>query len=254
MSRQSLALISLGTILAGLVACGGGGGGGGSALPTITVTDNVSSLTATIFQGQGQFSPYVDPTLFVSGSINPMPSGITYAVFVFSGVGFNLADTTFTPMGGNSFQAGFEPDNTLAPSTYTGTITLHLYADSAYTQAYPVVNGSLPFTITVTPQLSVTILDDTASTTLISNLTTQVYEQACTINSRDVVEIDSNLPMTWTGNSTPSLSFAQTSDSTPTAWKATFTLGAIPEASISLNGTSTDGSNQALLVGFNVNP
>jgi hypothetical protein len=127
-----------------LTACGGGGGG--TSDPGTTVSFNPNPLSAACIQNQAGLDYSVTVVATFGGTL---PTGIVYVVIAFDNPGF----TTFMNIlpSGNIYTAQLSPDSALAPGTYTGNVTVHLYKDSSFTSEYPLSGGTLPYTVTVTP-------------------------------------------------------------------------------------------------------
>jgi hypothetical protein len=197
-------------LLAGL-ACGGGGGGGG--VPTITIAFD-HPLTARYFHNQhaGLNAPNnVALTVSATGTVDPVPSGVIYVVLEVDQAVFTGAPGVDT-RGTNGFILYLTPDVALAPGTYTGQIRVRIYQDAAATQPYQVVGGTLPYTLTVDPELTVTARVDgvpvgqvfsssSTAVTMIWGQTIYWYPltpaAAMTLHPGQLLELEASLPVTW---------------------------------------------------------
>jgi len=199
--------------------CGGGGGGGGSAQPqpTTTVTYGPTTLSATYFQHQsGLNSSAGAPSVSVDATFGgSLPTGTVYPVIVLDKPYFSTS-VEIVQSGSQSYGATLHPDVNLNPGTYTGTIRLHLFKDASYTSEYALSGGDLPYTLTVTPELAITVkIDGVVSTTIkptSSNTAVMsingntIYwnpgsapASVATLQAGQVLELESSIPVNWTG-------------------------------------------------------
>lgn len=239
--------------LALTLACGGGGGGSSAGAPSITITPNQTSISATLYQGQGSYHGSTLSQVMVSGAYSPVPASEAYPEILSSGVGFVLADTRLFLENGY-FTAYFTPDATLAPGTYEGTWSFKLYQDSAMTQAYTVHGGSIPFTVTVTPFLSVNL---NAGGTAISGITPANNNQALTVPEGTVIEFDStaSIPISVSYSSGPNMvQVVNPLGNGTDTWTATLSLPAPSINTIGLIVEAQDGSGQNVTVNITVEP
>jgi hypothetical protein len=143
-----------------------------------------------------------------------LPKGAIYPVIVLDKPIFTIHN--IIQSGSATFTTSLTPDVTLAPGTYTGTITLHLYKDSGYSSQYPLTGGDLPYTLTVTPELQITVkIDGVVSTTIkptssntgvMSIFSNTIYwtnsitpASVVTLKAGQVLELESNIPVDWSG-------------------------------------------------------
>lgn len=205
---RALALLSL---LLGLPACGGGGSEPGP--PPIRLVFTPDRLTARFFQHQQHLvNTYVSTvTAEVTATVEPMPSETTYVVVIFDQPVFT-GEPWVTYQGGNAFSLGFMPDTGLAPGTYSGNVTIQLFHDAALTNPYEVIGGTVPYTVTVDPELTVTATVDgvavgeiasssSTAVTLINGNTIYWYPDqpaaALTLQPGQVLELEASVPVTW---------------------------------------------------------
>jgi hypothetical protein len=202
-----LALLPL---LLGLAACGGGGSG---SSPGFTLRFTPGQLAARYFHNQHHLQNTSEPPVVasVTGTIDPLPSGIVYVVVVEDLPVFQ-GTPSVTLLGGNAFSLSWEPDPGLAPGTYTGNLAIHLFQDAALTQPYSVTGGTLPYALTVDPELTVTATIDgvpagavfSSSSTAVTdiNLNTIYWNPsqpgaAFTLAPGQVIELQASIPVTW---------------------------------------------------------
>jgi hypothetical protein len=203
-------LLPLLPVLLGL-ACGGGGGSGSA--PSFTLHFTPDRLTAQYFHNQHYLvNTYAAPaTASVSGTIDPLPSGTLYVVLAFDAAVF-VGNPSLNLLGGNAFSLSLTPDATLAPGAYTGNITIQLFQDAALTKPYSVTGGTLPYTLTVDPELTVTAtIDGVVAGVVFSSSSTAVTDingstiywnpsqpaAAFTLTPGQVLELQASVPVTW---------------------------------------------------------
>jgi len=199
-------------------ACGGGGGGGASAPAAVpvTVTFGATEISSTFYQhpSTALFGSYVPPAS-VKATFGALPPGEIYPVVVVDKAVF--ASVGVVQNEGNAYTASFTPEVTLAPGTYTGVVSLQLFKDSAHTMPYLLTGGTLPYKLVVTPRLSITVRIDgipkpeawhesSGSQVMMLNGSTIYWGYgaipACTLTLKagQRIEVESNIPVTWTGS------------------------------------------------------
>jgi hypothetical protein len=198
-------------LLLGLLACGGGGGSGSG--PSFTLHFTPGRLTAQYFHNQHQLLNTSAPpvTAGVSGTIDPLPSGTLYVVLVLDAAVF-VGEPSVSLLGGNAFTLSLTPDTNLAPGTYTGNISIQMFQDAARAKPYSVIGGTLPYTLTVAPELTVTAaIDGVAAGVVFSSSHTAVTDingstiywnplqpaAAFNLTTGQVLELRSSVPVTW---------------------------------------------------------
>jgi len=205
---RPLALLPL---LLGLFACGGGGGS--SAAPAFTLHFTPGQLTAQFFHNQTYLqNTYANPvTAGVTGTIDPLPSGTLYVLIVVDAPVF-VGDPAVSVLGGNAFSLSLTPDTNLAAGTYTGNLTIQLFQDATATNPYSVTGGTLPYTLTVDPELTVTATIDgvpagvvfSSSNTAVTSINgSTIYwnpaqpAAAVDLTPGQVLELQASVPVTW---------------------------------------------------------
>jgi hypothetical protein len=188
-------------------------------VPPLNIQVTSGQLTAEFFSGQQYLTNTTDlpPSITVSGKVDPVPQGQIYVRVVLdapvfdSNVGLNVAPP-------NLFTLTFDPVTTLTVGTYTGNVTVQVFQDAAMTRPYAVTGGTLPYTLTVDPQLTVTVKIDgvlqsetfTSSHNAVTDFNPLGYgtiywagatepPASWTLQPGQVLELESNLPVTWRG-------------------------------------------------------
>jgi len=221
--------LSLPFLLAATLTACGGGGGDGSSTPaasnaSIAVTYSTSKAAVSFFQNQKQYSTTQapDPTVSVMATLSSLPSGAVYPVIGEDKAIFVTGSTVIARNSSTSFTATLVPDVTLAPGVYTGTLTLLLCKDQACATQYPITGASLPYEVTVTPQLSTTVkINGVVQPQVLVSTTRASY----TIRSGQTIEMDSNIPITWNYTSGPGSVVVTPISTTPTVFQASVTMG-----------------------------
>lgn len=239
--------------LLGLLACGGGGGGSGGA-PTFTLRFDPGGLAARYFHNQQNgVNTYAAPvTASVGGTIDPLPSGTLYVVIVADAPVF-LAGASVTFLGGNAFSVSLTPDVALAPGTHAGNLTVHMFQDAALTKPYNVIGGTVPYTLTVDPELTVAVaIDGVPSGTVFSSSSTAVTAlnvptiywypsqpaAAFTLAPGQVISLEASVPVTWySPDQFYPYSYLWTAPTT-TATTLTQTIASPPSGSTGLTGNA----------------
>jgi hypothetical protein len=242
-SRAILAALAL----TALASCGGGGGGDGSsdaAGDSVTVSFGVASLQATAFQNQ-QANTNASQDASVTVEVTEVastgtPPAVAYAVVqdtggAFTGAGLQVMRTA------DGFRATFAPNVTLAPGTYSGNLVLHVCKDQACAQEVAVHGGTLPYTVTILPQLQVTVfVNGTAAGTVRSGRVALPLSMA----DGTTVEIRSSVVMQVNYSSGPGfVTVTVDPASTSTDWKAVLARPAFPTTNqIELDVTPKDAT------------
>lgn len=194
-----------------LIACGGGGAD--SPPPSILTVFSPPAIEASYFQNQdsGVNTNAQQPFLHVGVTLSPRPKGVIYATLtsdkpVFSKIEVDKYDFNDTP------QLALTPILTLAPGTYTGTLTLKLFSDSMGAKQYSLSASTIPFTITVGKQLTLTVkIDGVVQPAKLSNSQAAVSQingntiywypkdpvSAYTLKPGQIVEVEANMPVSW---------------------------------------------------------
>ncbi|MGM3277394.1 hypothetical protein [Ralstonia sp. 24A2] len=201
-----------------LTACGGGGDGGN---PDMTVSYGTSSLTAKAFQGQQLgVNAFQDPMVTVQATVFGSASGTVYARVLDSGQGFGGSPLSVSAQGSGRYSANLKANAALVPGTYTGTLTLQLCKDAGCSSQYTTAGAALPYTVTITPRLSVDVYVNGmffGTTTSGPGLTVPAA-----VPNNSNVEFRSNIPVQWRYSSGPGfIGVTVNQSSTSTDWKAT---------------------------------
>jgi hypothetical protein len=204
--------LALVPVVLALLACGGGGGGSGSK-PDFTLSFTPSRLTARYFHNQryqqNTYTQAVSAT--VTGAIEPLPSATLYVVMVEDAPVF-VGNPAVSLLGGNAFSLTVAPDLSLADGAHSGNLTIQMFQDAALTKPYVVAGGTLPYTITVDPELTVTVkIDGVAASAVFSSSNTAVTDingstvywsptqpaAAFTVAPGKLIELQASVPVTW---------------------------------------------------------
>lgn len=213
----SLLLVALPACQGGTGA-GGGGGGGGDA-PQLDIHFATAQITSRFFHGQQYLTnTSTRPVVIqVNGTVAPVPQGQLYVRIVLDAPVFdsNVGLDVFPP---DSFELYFTPLMDLQPGTYTGTVTVQVFQDAAMTKPYRVTGGTLPYVVTVDPELTVSVKIDgvlqpetfTSSHFAVTYFNNIGYgtiywdgatapASSYTLHPGQVVELEASVPVTWYG-------------------------------------------------------
>jgi hypothetical protein len=203
-------------VLAALAACGGGGGGDG---PELNVHIDPHEISARFFHAQQHLTNTnsAPPSIGVTGTVDPVPQGAIYVRIVLDAPVFH-SDVGLEVFPPNIFAMSFWPLTDLPAGTYTGTITIQAFQDAALTKPYRVTGGTLPYTLTVDPELTVSVRIDgvlqpetfTSSHFAVTDFNPIGYgtiywrgadapAASWTLHPGQVVELEANMPVTWYG-------------------------------------------------------
>jgi hypothetical protein len=236
-------LVGLGVAL--LSACGGGGGGGGE--PSATVSFDTATLSATAFQNQkANTNASQDATSTVTATVSGTLSGVVYVVVRDTATGFAGSPIQVVQTAGGGYRATLKPNVALVAGSYTGNLEVHLCKDVGCAQEYPVQGGTLPYKLTILPQLQATVLvnGSQVGTALSGRITLPV-----SLTSGSVLEIRTNAPVRILHSSGPGMIVVTVDPaSTSTAWKAVLTRSAFPTSStLSFSADAQDAAREAEL-------
>lgn len=192
LSRRIAALAaSLTTAL--LTACGGGGGGDGDSATQLSYDTDRIQVTA--FNGQ-----MADSNAFTESSVtfnvtatNP-PEGDTFILVQDSASGFGGRAAEILQLSATQFQVTLYPQTMLEPGVYQGELTVVLCKNEACSSHYAVENASLPYEVTITPQLKADIVVDGDS---LASLSSDIGNDSVGMESSSdsiTVEFTSNIP------------------------------------------------------------
>jgi len=196
-------------LLAGLFACGGGG----SSKADFTLSFTPDRLTARYFHNQhhgvNTFTPPVTAT--VNGTIDPVPTSNLYVLVMVDSPVFQ-GNPSLVSLGGNAFSLTLTPDLSLAAATHSGNLTIQMFQDSALSKPYTVAGGTLPYTLTVDPELTVTVkIDGVVAPQIFSSSNTAVTDinqstiywnglqppASFSLAPGKVIELTASVPVTW---------------------------------------------------------
>jgi hypothetical protein len=203
-----------------LAACGGGGGG---ADADASVSYNVATVRATAFQNQQQDvnalrGPSVEIVATVAGEL----SGRVFVVVAATGTGFSGSPVAVEHQGSGVYVATLQPNVALAPGSYSGRLELRLCRDAACAQEYAVDGASLPYQVTILPQLEATVL---VNGTRVGSVKSGRGELPVAVDDGSTIEIRTNTPVSILYSSGPGFVTATVDPaSTSTAWKAVVAL------------------------------
>ncbi len=216
-------------------------------------------VTARLFHGQQYFTnTYASPPIIqVNGTVDPVPQGQLYVRIVLDAPVFD-SDVSLQLFPPDSFELYLTPLTSLSPGTYSGTITVQVFQDAAMTKPYQVTGGTLFYTVTVDPELTVSVKIDgvlqaevfTSSHYAVTDFNNIGYgtiywsgatppAASFTLHPGQVVELEASMPVTWYGPTRTAGAygywFAQ-----PTVTATTFqqTMPSPPQGSTGLNGAS----------------
>jgi hypothetical protein len=205
-------------LLLAATGCGGGGGGGGGGTQTFALTFDAAGLTARLFHDQHHLQNTYTSSVraSVAGRISPVPTGNLYVKVVEDQPVFlNDAGVTVLSAGASSadFTFSVTPDVGLAPGLYTGHLTVQVFEDAAMTKAYGITGGTIPYSVRVDPELTVSItIDGELLTTTCSSSSTAVTSingstiywnppgsptAAVTVKPGQIIELHASRPVTW---------------------------------------------------------
>jgi hypothetical protein len=187
-----------------------------------------TSLTARFFHAQAYLSNTSRPAVSaaVSGTVSPVPQGTLYVRVVLDAPVFETSvGLSITPP--DAFTLGFTPVTTLAPGVYTGTVQVQVFQDAGLTRPYRVTGGTLPYVLTVDPELVVTVkVDGVVQTETFSSSHYAVTSfnpigygtiywrdgtspaASWTLHPGQVVELQASIPVTWYGPDRTAASYA----------------------------------------------
>lgn len=224
-----------------LSACGGGGSGDSS----IALSYSVARLEATFFQHQQMYvNAEVEPEVSVDVTATGNVQGTVYVQVVDNDQAFAGNPVAIIDQGGGRVTATLRAHSELAPGTYSGTLTVSLCKDPACTGKYSVSGSTLPYTITITAQMSVSVMVDgeqVATATSGSDVITIFYTPHTSI------EIQSNVDMdVGTQDQPGSYTFYVDPLSTAQDWQGRIdtTSGLIPGTFVSLAANDGTGTAQ----------
>jgi hypothetical protein len=218
MNRKSSMWMVSAAIVA-LAACGGGG----SSEPARSVHFNTATLTGTAFQHQAiDVNAFTAASVSVEATISEPINETVYVVVRDNAQGFQGSTISITQLTGDRFQATLQPNAELEPGTYTGQLTLLLCKDSACNNTYSLTGQTLPYSMTITPQLAVDVYVDGV---LAGTVKSGEVDLPISIASGSQLELKSSIPMMMQYSS-GAFGLARIdvdSGSTPTDWKGTVT-------------------------------
>lgn len=236
-----------------LSACGGGGGGSDGS--TIALNFDEERVQATFFEHQEMYvNAQADPDVTIGLSADGEVSGPIYVQVVDNNQAFVGQPAAITDQGDGRFTATLRANSDLSPGTYTGSLTVNICKDANCASKYDVTGNTLPYTITIVPQLSVKIYVDgveVAAATSGSDVIQLPY------TPRTSIEIVSNTPMAIMAQDQPgSYTFEVDPASTSQDWMAQIdtTSGLHPGTFVDVKAADGTGDAQnPVLVYFSFN-
>lgn len=206
------------SLFALLVACGGGGGGGtGGAQAGSQVSFDPAVLTFTM-PADGQ-SADGRKWLPVTATVPNLAGARAYVVIVQDQAIFENEPVEITAVGGDQYRALLPMRISMPAGSYEGDITILICYDTACANRHPGSGAKLPYRITVTPALAITLQVNGAA------VATQAG-QPMVVNDGDAVTLTSSQPVQWRlGMGGGYASGATTTDTT---WSATVRNGTSP--------------------------
>lgn len=187
-------------VVTALISCGGSGGGSdgesGSSTAIVTST-NITFSPAKVEKiypaRESQDANGYDVLVEVAVSGAP----ISEPVFMYLVDPGNMLKPGPLAVSRNAetghYEAKLQFNRDKLYMTYTGEWDLKLCKDSECKTTYPVAGNKLPFRLTVTPPLQFT--------TSVNGIFVPVSNYAITVNSGDVVSLQTNDPVVWSPNS-----------------------------------------------------
>jgi hypothetical protein len=228
-----------------LVGCGGGGDDRAGQSADFSATYDVANVSATAFQNQQAgvtAFDTADASVSVVATIRGTVSGPLYAAIVDNGHGFEGSSVSIQSIGGGRYSARFSPNVSLEPGQYAGALRLQLCKDAACSAQYSLDAPDLPYTVTITPQLSVDFYVNGALVT--TQRSGFGVNYATTAPSGATIEMRSSIPVEWLYSSGPGfVNVMVDPTSTPTVWRAQLTLATNPSTfAFSASPLPTDSS------------
>jgi hypothetical protein len=137
-----------------IAACGGGGSD-----PTTRLSFDSDRVVVSAFSGQmADTNAFEDASVVINVTATDPPDSTTYIAVQDGGSGFGGRPIEVIQLSSNTFQATLYPHVGLAPGVYQGQLTVLLCKDVGCSNRYPVENASLPYEVTITPQLQADVM------------------------------------------------------------------------------------------------
>lgn len=211
-------LVASGAVLATslMAACGGGGSD-----PATRLSFDTDRVVVSAFSGQmADTNAFEDSSVVINVTAADPPGGTTYVAVQDGGSGFGGRPIEVFQLSSTTFQATLYPQVGLAPGVYQGQLTVLLCKDIGCSKRYPVENASLPYEVTITPQLQA---DVTVNGNFINRLTSDESSRRVGVESvanEMVVEFTTTIPTTIMHSSGPHMLQVEVDpSSTSTYWK-----------------------------------
>lgn len=216
-----------------LVATGCGGGDSAPAFATGVSLDPASAALTYPEKNQA----LDNPALTVKATLRNLPNAVVYPRIVADAQVLSSSLVTAVKQADGSYNASLVFNPGLAAGRYTGNLTLQLCQDSTCASQYAVSGGVFPYVLTVTPgiQISATVNGVAARPPLAAK-------------DRDVVVLQSSVPVQWVTSSGGASSQNVTSSST--TWSGTLRYSLSTSGGTGQYGVQafTTGTPQARLV------
>lgn len=208
-----------------LAACGGGGGDD----PATRLSYDTARVEVTAFRGQMQdTNAFQEASVTVTVTATNPPAGGAYIAVGDSGSGFGNQPIEVLQLSATQFQVTLHPQVGIDAGVYTGNLTVFLCKDLACSGRYPVQNASLPYQVTITPQLTAEVKVDGSP---IYTLSSDLGSDRIGVESPDsevLVEFTTSIPTSVHHSSgTGMLQVEVDPSSTSTYWKLRVTRPAL---------------------------
>jgi len=220
-------------------------GGGGSDDSTIVLDFDGERVDATFFEHQEMYvNAQSDPDVTIALSADGEVSGPIYVQVVDNNQAFVGESAAITDQGDGRFTATLRANSDLPPGIYAGSLTVNICKDVTCASKYKVTGNTLPYTITIVPQMSLKIYVDgveVAAATSSSDVIQLPY------TPRTSIEIVSNTPAEISAQDHPgSYTFDIDPGSTSQDWMAQIdtSSGLLPGAFVYVKAADGTGDAQ----------
>lgn len=203
--------LSLVLILA-LSGCGGGGGGGSSGPDTwqgpIAIAFNPSSIEVRTV------APYNDDLVPLKAAVTNLPPETVYPRITIDKPVFETGNIVVVENADGTYGGHLQVLLSLAPGTYSGTVTLQLCKDQNCKSQFPTTGETLPYSVTIEEPLKLSTVVDGPSFDA---------SYAIQIPTGGAFHITSDTPVTWKKGSVRAPADYSVAESTPTRLSGTVT-------------------------------
>jgi hypothetical protein len=205
-----------------LAACGGGGGGESA----VSLSYGTNNLTATAFENQDmEMTAWEDATTSVMVTLSKAIEGNVYIGVEDTGVGFQGTTLEVVAHTATRFEGMLKPNTALEAGVYTGGLRVLLCRDVSCNSRYDVENDTLPYTVTITPQLKAEIY---VNGQLVGNVVNGGSFLPVSAEGGSQMEIKTNIPaeVRYSSGGFPFAQVTVDDGSTATDWNGTVALAA----------------------------